>query len=74
MEDTVVGSELIAGINPMGCLPEIKDKNGAELYPEIRRRAKEKNRTEKHHDMVRFDYIDKFGYYCTESSEHIYHL
>ena len=25
---------------------------------------------EKHWDMVRFDYIDKLGYYCTESSEH----
>ena len=24
----------------------------------------------KHSDMVRFDYIDKLGYYCTESSEH----
>lgn len=70
MEGTEVGSELIAGINHMGWLLEIKDKNGTDLYPEIRRRAKEKNRTEKHHDMVRFDYIDKFGYYCTESSEH----
>ena len=32
--------------------------------------AKEKNATQKHWDMVRFDYIDKLGYYCTESSEH----
>ncbi|MBQ7901459.1 MAG: alpha-glucosidase/alpha-galactosidase, partial [Clostridia bacterium] len=24
----------------------------------------------KHTDMVRYDYIDKLGYYCTESSEH----
>ena len=49
---------------------EIQDKNGVDLYPEIKRRAKEKNAGEKHWDMVRYDYIDKFGYYCTESSEH----
>ena len=60
----------IAGINHMAWLLEITDKDGNDLYPEIRRRAKEKNATEKHNDMVRFDYIDKFGYYCTESSEH----
>ena len=60
----------IAGINHMAWLLEITDKDGNDLYPEIRRRAKEKNATEKHTDMVRFDYIDKLGYYCTESSEH----
>ena len=63
--------ELIAGINHMGWLLKIEDKNGNDLYPEIRRLAKEKNSSgEKHWDMVRFDYIDKLGYYCTESSEH----
>ena len=71
MEDKLKGrKELIAGINHMGWLLEIYDKDGNDLYPEIRRRAKEKNETEKHTDLVRFDYIDKFGYYCTESSEH----
>lgn len=71
MEDKLEGrKELIAGINHMGWLLEITDKDGNDLYPEIRRRAKEKNTTSKHGDMVRFDYIDKFGYYCTESSEH----
>lgn len=60
----------IAGINHMAWLLEITDKDGNDLYPEIKRRAKEKNATEKHPDMVRFDYIDKLGYYCTESSEH----
>ena len=70
MEAVQVGSELIAGINHMGWLLEIKDVHGNDLYPEIKRRAKEKNANEKHSDMVRFDYIDKFGYYCTESSEH----
>ena len=62
--------EKIAGINHMAWLLSITDKQGNDLYPEIRKRAKQKNETEKHDDMVRFDYIDKFGYYCTESSEH----
>ena len=70
MADVKVGHELIAGINHMGWLLEIYDKDGNDLYPEIRRRAKIKNATEKHNDMVRFDYIEKLGYYCTESSEH----
>ncbi len=71
MEDKLEGrKELIAGINHMGWLLSLQDKDGHDLYPEIRRRAKEKNAAEKHDDMVRFDYIDKLGYYCTESSEH----
>ncbi|MBQ7940228.1 MAG: alpha-glucosidase/alpha-galactosidase [Clostridia bacterium] len=71
MEDKLEGCRTkIAGINHMAWLLEIVDKDGRDLYPEIRRRAKEKNATEKHSDMVRFDYIDKLGYYCTESSEH----
>ena len=60
----------IAGINHMAWLLEIFDKDGNDLYPEIKRRAKEKNANQKHWDMVRFDYIEKLGYYCTESSEH----
>ena len=60
----------IAGINHMAWLLEIHDKDGNDLYPEIKRRAKEKNANEKHWDMVRYDYIEKLGYYCTESSEH----
>ena len=51
-------------------LRTIRDRDGNDLYPEIRRRAREMNAAGKHSDMVRFDYIDKFGYYCTESSEH----
>lgn len=62
--------ELIAGINHMGWLLEITDRDGKDLYPEIRRRAIAKNAAEKHKDMVRYDYIEKLGYYCTESSEH----
>ena len=66
--DEYVGNTLekIAGINHMAWLLELTDKQGNDLYPEIRRRAKEKNATEKHNDMVRFDYIDKLGFYCTD--------
>lgn len=71
MEDKLEGrKELIAGINHMGWLLEIEDKDGNDLYPEIRKRAIEMNDREKHSDMVRFEYIRNFGYYCTESSEH----
>jgi len=71
MKDKLEGrKELIAGINHMGWLLEIRDRHGIDLYPEIKRRAREKNASSKHHDMVRYDYIDKLGYYCTESSEH----
>lgn len=68
----------IAGINHMAWLLEIHDKQGNDLYPEIRRRALEinakalasNNKDDKHGDMVRFEYIKRLGYYCTESSEH----
>ena len=71
MEDRLEGRrERIAGINHMGWLLELRDRAGNDLYPEVRRRAAEMNRTKRHPDMVRFDYIEKLGYYCTESSEH----
>ena len=71
MDDCIEGRrEKIAGINHMAWLLELRDRYGNDLYPEIKRRAKAKNASEKHGDMVRFDYIDKLGYYCTESSEH----
>lgn len=71
MEDKLDGrKELIAGINHMAWLLEIYDKEGNDLYPEIRKRAIEKNLKEKHDDMVRYEYIKHLGYYCTESSEH----
>lgn len=71
MQDKLEGRrELIAGINHMGWLLNITDKDGNDLYPEIRRRAAQKNASEKHHDMVRYEYIKRLGYYCTESSEH----
>ncbi len=61
---------LIAGINHMAWLLDIRDLDGNDLYPEIRERAYAKNQNEKHHDMVRYEYIRRLGYYCTESSEH----
>ncbi len=71
MDDKIEGRvDKIAGINHMAWLLEIYDKDGNDLYPEIKKRAREKNATEKHDDMVRFDYIERLGYYCTESSEH----
>ena len=71
MEDKLEGRrETIAGINHMGWLLDLRDKDGNDLYPEIRKRAAQKNAAEKHNDMVRFEYIKHLGYYCTESSEH----
>ena len=62
--------EKIAGINHMAWLLEIRDRDGNDLYPEIKRLAKEKNASGQHKDMVRYEYIKRLGYYCTESSEH----
>ena len=71
MEDKLEGrKERIAGINHMAWLLEIKDKNGVDLYPEIKSRVDEYLARPDATDMVRMDYIKHFGYYCTESSEH----
>jgi alpha-galactosidase len=65
----------IAGINHMAWLLEIS-REGVDLYPEIKRRAADKNNAalavggSKHDDMVRFEMLQRFGYYITESSEH----
>jgi len=67
MDSTGVEAK-IAGINHMAWLLEAK-KDGVDLYPEIKRRAAEKQQ-EKHQDMVRLEMMLKFGYYITESSEH----
>lgn len=58
----------IAGINHMAWLLEVT-KDGVDLYPEIKKRAAEKQK-EKHWDMVRYEMMLKFGHYITESSEH----
>ena len=62
--------ELIAGINHMAWLLEIRDQYGTDLYPEIKKRAAEYMKDPDAKDKVRMDYIKHFGYYCTESSEH----
>lgn len=57
----------IAGINHQAWLLELT-KDGEDLYPEVKRLAA--LRKEKHHDMVRYEIMKRFGYYVTESSEH----
>lgn len=71
MEDRLEGRrELIAGINHMGWLLDIRDKDGVDLYPEIKKRVDAYIADPEKLDKVRMDYIRHFGYYCTESSEH----
>lgn len=71
MEDKLEGrKELIAGINHMAWLLELRDKNGVDLYPEIKSKIDEKIADPEFKDKVRLEYIKNFGYYCTESSEH----
>ncbi len=71
MEDKLEGrKELIAGINHMAWLLELKDKNGVDLYPEVKSRIDEYIASPDKHNKVRMEYIKNFGYYCTESSEH----
>ena len=59
----------IAGINHQAWLLELT-KDGVDLYPEVKKRALERNAKEKHWDMVRLELMRRFGYYITESSEH----
>lgn len=71
MDDKVEGrKERIAGINHMAWVLEIKDKNGVDLYPEIKSKVDAYIDNPENKDKVRMDYIRNFGYYCTESSEH----
>lgn len=60
----------IAGINHMAWLLEVTDMKGNDLYPLIKEKVNEKYAEGPHRNMVRFEYIKRFGYYCTESSEH----
>ena len=71
MEDKLEGrKELIAGINHMAWLLELKDKNGVDLYPEIKTKIDARIADPEFKNKVRLEYIKNFGYYCTESSEH----
>lgn len=57
----------IGGINHQAWLLELC-QNGKDIYPEVRRRAEA--RSERHGDMVRYEFMKMFGYYVTESSSH----
>lgn len=59
----------IAGINHMAWLLEIKDMQGNDLYPMLREKAMSMKDTAES-NLVRLDYLNRFGYYVTESSEH----
>ena len=58
----------IYGINHQAWLVEITDKDGNDLYPEIKRRSLAKGCPKT--DLVRRELMHTFGYYVTESSEH----
>jgi alpha-galactosidase len=64
----------IAGINHQAWLLEIEDKDGVDLYPEIKRRERVYRQDMPpvmwRHDTVRHEMMRRFGYYLTESSEH----
>ena len=60
----------IAGINHMAWLLEIYDSKGNDMYPLIKSKIEEKLNDPECKNKVRLDYIKRFGYYCTESSEH----
>ena len=65
--------ESIAGINHMAWLLSLKNGDGTDLYPEIKKRAiakLEEMPNSESKDLVRYEYIRRLGYYCTESSEH----
>ena len=71
MHDKIDGvRDVIAGINHMAWLLEIKDKNGNDLYPEIKSKVDAYIEKPDANNKVRMDYIRNFGYYCSESSEH----
>lgn len=72
MEDKLEGCKwTISGINHQAWLISILDRDGNDLYPEIKRRA---GRTDVEYDnkwdFVRLEMMKTFGYYITESSEH----
>lgn len=67
----------VAGINHQSWLLKITDKDGKDLYPEIKRRALELKDGKRepsdpfyYRDKVRHEILHRFGYYNTESSEH----
>lgn len=70
-EEGVDAKYKIFGINHQAWLLEILDKQGKDLYPEIKRRALLPEYAENvKDDLVRLEIMRRFGYYVTESSEH----
>ena len=75
MEDLVPETKWdIAGINHQAWLLRVEDGKGNDLYPEIKKRAKDfldgKADYDAAWDKVRYQLMLNFGYYITESSEH----
>lgn len=65
----------VAGINHQAWLLRVQDKNGKDLYPEIKKRCFDflDGRAPQYKsdwDKVRYEIMRQFGYYVTESSEH----
>lgn len=64
----------IAGINHQAWLLKVEDGKGNDLYPEIKKRAKDflegRASYDADWDRVRYEMMLNFGYYITESSEH----
>jgi alpha-galactosidase len=58
----------IYGINHQAWLTELLDKDGNDLYPEIKARSLSGKYPKR--DLVRRELMHTFGYYVTESSEH----
>ena len=59
----------IAGINHQSWLLSVT-KDGRDMYPEIKRRAAAGEITDER-NLVRLEIMKRFGYYVTESSEHM---
>ncbi len=71
MADKIEGHrEKIAGINHMAWLLELYDRDGNDLYPEVKRRCAMPEKYDCGADLIRREMMLRFGYYITESSEH----
>ena len=57
----------IGGINHQAWLLELK-KDGEDIYPLVKEKAFA--RTDDHTDLVRYEFMRRFGYFVTESSSH----
>jgi len=70
MDTSIEGhTSRIFGINHQAWLTHIRDRNGRDLYPMIKKRSTDQF-YDRSRDLVRLDMMRHFGYYVTESSEH----